>query len=513
MAFIGFTYVVGLLCCYSLYLIYLILYRLYFSPIASFPGPRLAALTFWYEFYHDVLRRGQYEFEIAYLHKQYGPIVRINPYELHIDDPDYYDTVYPGASSSRRTDKWSWAMKQFGTYNSAFGTSPHDLHRSRRGAIAPLFSKRAVSDLEPVIQQYVDQLKARLHEKRGATVNLFNAFGCLTGDIITDYCFGRSLGLLQDENFTPEWHKMMHSLGEIGLLCKQFGWVFPLMRLVPPWLGKLLNPALAKIMQLEHLIQSQIALVSEQSQSQSDMKASTLHRTVFHEILQSPLPPAEKRPSRLMQEGSVLVSAGTATTADTLGVISFYLLRYPHILHRAQTEIRQCQNLRDLEQMPYLSAVIQEGLRMAHPVCQRLPRISPDADLQFREYTIPGGTPVSMSIWQICMNADIFPSPRDFRPERWLEESSGGDGGGGGGEGKRDLVPYHQIAFSKGTRQCVALNLAYAEMYLALAVVFGSGLKLDLFETDESDVEMVRDQFVVGVRDDSKGVRVRTLSV
>jgi hypothetical protein len=54
------------------YLFGLAVYRLYLSPIAKFPGPKLAALTLWYEFYHDVVRGGQYVFKINELHDQYG---------------------------------------------------------------------------------------------------------------------------------------------------------------------------------------------------------------------------------------------------------------------------------------------------------------------------------------------------------------------------------------------------------------------------------------------------------
>lgn len=55
-----------------LYLVSLAVYRLHLSPIAKFPGPKLAALTLWYEFYHDVVRGGQYCFKINQLHDQYG---------------------------------------------------------------------------------------------------------------------------------------------------------------------------------------------------------------------------------------------------------------------------------------------------------------------------------------------------------------------------------------------------------------------------------------------------------
>ena len=57
-----------------LYLIGLAVYRLYLSPIAKFPGPKLAALTKWYEFYYDVVKRGQFSANIQELHKIYGKI-------------------------------------------------------------------------------------------------------------------------------------------------------------------------------------------------------------------------------------------------------------------------------------------------------------------------------------------------------------------------------------------------------------------------------------------------------
>lgn len=49
-----------------------------------------------------------------------GPIVRINPFELHINDPEYYDELYSGGSKKR--DKYEWAAKLFGNSGSMLGT-------------------------------------------------------------------------------------------------------------------------------------------------------------------------------------------------------------------------------------------------------------------------------------------------------------------------------------------------------------------------------------------------------
>lgn len=60
---------------YTVYLIGLAIHRLYLSPITKFPGPKLAALTRWYEFYYEVVLRGKFSDHITELHKIYGKLI------------------------------------------------------------------------------------------------------------------------------------------------------------------------------------------------------------------------------------------------------------------------------------------------------------------------------------------------------------------------------------------------------------------------------------------------------
>jgi hypothetical protein len=67
---------------YATYLIWLVIHRLYLSPIAKFPGPKLAALTRWYEFYYEVVLRGKFSDHITELHKIYGELMYAILYNL-----------------------------------------------------------------------------------------------------------------------------------------------------------------------------------------------------------------------------------------------------------------------------------------------------------------------------------------------------------------------------------------------------------------------------------------------
>lgn len=193
----------------SAYFLITWIHRLYFSPIAKFPGPKLAALTFWYEGYWDIIRQGRYTWKIQELHRQYGPIIRINPQEIHIQDPLFYDQVYVGPS--RLTNKWAWSARMFGTSKAAVGTVDHGLHKMRRGALNHFFSKSSVVKMEPIIGSNVVLLLRRLKEtgSAGRSVNLSDAFTALSADVISSFCFDDSYGFLRTENFNPDWRRFM----------------------------------------------------------------------------------------------------------------------------------------------------------------------------------------------------------------------------------------------------------------------------------------------------------------
>lgn len=61
---------------YLVYLLGLVVYRLYFHPLAKFPGPKYAAISRWHEFYYEVVKKGQFTFKVEELHKQYGRLIQ-----------------------------------------------------------------------------------------------------------------------------------------------------------------------------------------------------------------------------------------------------------------------------------------------------------------------------------------------------------------------------------------------------------------------------------------------------
>ena len=133
-----------------------------------------------YEFYYDVLLKGQYTFKIKRLHEQYGPIIRINPEEVHFVDPDFYDVIYTGTTQKR--DKWAWFCRQFGVPDSTFATVGHDHHRLRRSAMNPFFSKAKVRSLQRLIEDVASKLLARFEEFQmlGDSLTISLAFAALT---------------------------------------------------------------------------------------------------------------------------------------------------------------------------------------------------------------------------------------------------------------------------------------------------------------------------------------------
>lgn len=181
------------------YLASLIFYRLLLHPLARFPGPRLAAVTRYYEGYFDVVLNGQYTFKIAELHRRYGPIVRISPHELHVGDPAYYAELY---RQDGKWNKYDWSYDAFGAPSTAVCTVDHDVHRRRRAPLGPFFSRASVAGRQGMIQGFADKLCGRLLRHEGAAVNITAAVGAFTRDVAMQFVLAKDVRNLEQEDFS-----------------------------------------------------------------------------------------------------------------------------------------------------------------------------------------------------------------------------------------------------------------------------------------------------------------------
>ncbi|KAF1983502.1 cytochrome P450 [Aulographum hederae CBS 113979] len=504
------SYPVALGVIYLIWCIWEGIYRLWFHPIAKFPGPKIAGLTYWYEMYYDIYLGGQYGNRIKAMHDQYGPIIRISPAELHVSDPSFYQPLYapsPTPTSpplSQKRHKWSRYVRLTGLdQQSGFATVPHDLHRLRRQPLEPFFSPANVRKLQGLIVSKVDHLCRRLVEQQekiedeGVRIKL--AFTCFTTDVVTEYAFGKSFDYLAHPDFFPEWSDMLRDIGKTVPLLKAWPWLLLILDSIPLWLAKRMGTGLeaAVITKIEGRKQILALKAASQKEDQNGELASEKdsheksHRTIFEEVLKSDLPEYEKSVSRLEGDAQAILNAGSETTASVLGVTTCHILLNPSIHTRLRDAVRSLApastpsvipSLQDLERCPYLVAVVKEGLRLSYGLTTRLPRIA-DVELEYEGWRIPAGTPVGMSAAMMHNDEGVWDRPGEFCPERWEDPK----------EAAR--LGRYLVSFSKGSRGCVGVNLAYAELYIALAALFRRfDMRLDGVEKD--DLKLVGDCFL-----------------
>jgi cytochrome P450 len=337
---------------------------------------------------------------------------------------------------------------------SGFGTVDHDLHRLRRAAINPFFSKQKVTALQPVIQRLVDKLCTKFEKIRGTdeVVPIECAFDAFTMDVITEYSLDTNFGYLDKPGWSSDFRELERAFGEMGYMQKMFPPLIAMMNSLPDRLVLWMNPRMKLLLDFFRNCYE----IAEKMLSETDGKKyeEKSHPTIFYEIIHSKdLPESEKKPKRLEGEAAGILGAGAITTAWTLSVAMYHLGVQPEKLERLRAEIisimpdpHKPAKLQQLEQLPYLTSVIMESLRLSNGVSTRLARVAPDRRIYFRDWEIPKGTPVGMTSTLIHQNSDLFPQPLEFIPERWLDPN------------ERQRMERYLVPFSKGSRQCAGIK-------------------------------------------------------
>lgn len=136
-----------------------------------------------------------------------------------------------------------------------------------------------------------------------------------------------------------------------------------------------------------------------------DHIAFETRNSVFRHLLTSGLPESDLSVERLTREAQIFLGAGSISAARTLDFISYYIISRKDYLERLQEELAPLMkgfpetmpSFVELEKLPFLQALIKEGLRLSYGVMHRMPRVSPDTSIRYKDWIIPPGVGKKLS--------------------------------------------------------------------------------------------------------------------
>ncbi len=164
---------------------------------------------------------------------------------------------------------------------------------------------------------------------------------------------------------------------------------------------------------------------------------------------------------QLHDELITLLFAGHETTATALSWALYWIHKYPEICDKLRQELDslgESPKPMSIFKLPYLTAVCNETLRIYPVATLTVPREVKEP-VELMGYQLEPGTRVYGCIYLTHQREDLYPQPKQFKPERFLE---------------RQYTPYEFLPFGGGSRRCIGEALAMFEMKLVLATIISN---------------------------------------
>ena len=417
-------------------------YRVYFHPLAHIPGPLQAKLSsIWL---YRLSYRGTEATVIDELHRRHGPVVRIAPNEVDISDGAAINTIYVKSGGFMKNNCYvNFDIDDFHTLFSALDPA----HRAVRSkAVVNMFSQSNIREgqalIQECVQRMVDKMKMERDQSDGKPVNLLNITRSLAIDAVTAYLF----------------HKSYNGIMEAKLSASQFVDTFVAVGrffYLPHWLFVWLEMWQSRLEEFKPQVYHSLAAVDKFASQIVD--EARKNDTSDGQTYQARLLNAGISREETIAQCKDLMFAGTDSTGMNMATICWYLARQPDTYSKLRKEVIE-QPDADPQTLTYLAGVIKEGLRLSMANPTRLPRIVPSIGLHITGLPpIPAGTSVGVSAFSVHFNEKVFAEPHTFRPERWANPTE---------EMLRDF-----FAWGAGPRQCIARNLATAELFWAVQAI------------------------------------------
>ncbi|KAI0532893.1 cytochrome P450 3A13 [Xylaria digitata] len=432
------------------------------SPLRALPGPRISLFTSLALKYHEFRAlRTRY---VHNLHLRYGPIVRIAPNEASFASLEGIKEIYgSGGSGYDKTEFYDLFMI-YGR-RTMFSTLNKEDHAKRKRILADRYANSNIMKSLDGIAERSRRFTERCSQSVGRSIDL--SVGSAS---------------LHDYAFDVVTHQLFHPYGSDSLRNPQDEEIMKQVAFDDSLQNRLIqyyNPSLHKVIGQALSIFAkprQTPLVDElvlSAAQKTDPAQFTLLSRMQDKIYNM---------SHIDMAAECLdhSAAGIDTTGDGLCFLMWELSqpRSFYVQRRLQKELRANPDV-SFDKLPYLDAVVLEGLRLFPPIPMSLPRYVPRHGRTIDGFYIPERTIVSSQAFSAHrIDQTVFPQPNLFKPERWLQEHGALD--------RKRLF----FAFASGGRGCIGKHLALAEMKLLLRDVYSRFTTFPDDSMTDEDMEM-----------------------
>ncbi|KAH8780172.1 BcABA1, cytochrome P450 monooxygenase [Diaporthe sp. PMI_573] len=429
------------------------------------PGPWLASVSNIWIIRAATSEKLNVVFEEA--GKTYGPLVRIGPNQILTSDTDLLRKTGSVRGTYSRS-RWYIAFRWQPYVDSVFSMQDYVSHDKRKAQISTAYNitGREVDLIEPSIDEQIlvmlDALRTKYVPKRDRPspplldFSDFSSF--LTMDIITRAAYGEEFGHLRSDSDVTGFltqlreHWPMVSLVNETPFLRSLFYSKTWLRLFGP---NIADPAgIGKLMSITHQ-----RYAKPETQLRNDMLGSWIHHGLTQQESEA--------------EGMLSLIAGSETTASVMRITLLSLISSPPVYNKLKDAVREALKSGTItepisyataKEIPYLRAVVYEGMRMRPGATGTFSKVVPPQGEVVQGKFIPGGTVIAMNVPAILRSTETFGSDAHlFRPERWLEAS----------EARLDEMERQlDMMFGSGRWMCAGKPIALMELFKTFFELF-----------------------------------------
>jgi cytochrome P450 len=343
-------------------------------------------------------------------------------------------------------------------------------HTKRRAQMAAGYSGKENLTLEHDIDARVQELlylissKYLSSETRSVPVDIGHKIQFFALDVISTIGFGEPFGDIKADADLNDYIKSTEEAMTMMKITLALG-LIPILQWPP--IARILGPKETDNSGFGKMLGTARTIVDARFTKSMEGRSDMLSSFVRHGLTKD----------EVFTEAMLQIVAGSDTTATALRSIMLYLITHPRVYSKLRTEIDASVSSgiapaspgiasdECLKNMPYLQAVVREGLRIHPPLSDVVPKKVPECGDTFnidgKTYHLPGGTNIGYNVWGVHHDTAMFGEDAEvFRPERWLLE-------------EEDEASIHKLAamrrttemiFGFGKYQCLGKPIAWLEI-------------------------------------------------